>query len=68
MHKGTCLSPGLKPVVVGNREYALEVTLNRGKDSYLLLLLLATAAALTASAWCLVRETPKCPVQGLSIA
>lgn len=34
MSKGTCLSPGLRPAVVGNKEYALEVKLNRAGTAF----------------------------------
>lgn len=34
MSKGTCLSPGVRPAVVGNREDALEVKLNRAGTAF----------------------------------
>lgn len=63
--KGSMSEPRGQASGDGNREYALEAKLNRSRDSCLPLLPLARAAALTASARCLVREIPKCPKQGI---
>lgn len=63
--KGSMSEPTGQASGGGNRKYALEVKLNRGRDNCLPLLPPARAAALTASAQCLVREIPKCPKQGI---